>query len=85
MNRRKALDRFYAKIHTPVQPTDAADKNAVAENAARMEQFEHRKLFPGTSWEIHKPQKMDYLDFFGAWGLVGVIILILWTITQIGA
>ncbi len=80
----KLLDYFYAKIHTPVQATPEADIKTIEENAGNMSKFNSRKLFPRTHWEFHKPQKMDYIGFFGTWGLVGIVILVLWTILNIG-
>lgn len=50
-----------------------------------MHHFESRKLFPKTHWELHKPMKMDYIGFFGTWALVGLIILLLWFVVNIGA
>jgi len=79
-----ALDYFFAKVHTPIQATPEADSRLVRENAAHMHHFETSKLFPKTQWEIHKPERMDFLGFFGTWGLVGVIILLLWLVVNIG-
>ena len=84
-NRKEVLDYFYAKIHTPVQPTPEADQRAIEENAQNMAKFNHRLLFPNTSLEIHKPGKMDVYGFFGTWILVGLVILILWLVVNIGA
>jgi SSS family solute:Na+ symporter len=81
---KKALDYFYAKVHTPIQLTPEEDARMVQENAAHMHHFESSKLFPKTQWEIHKPMKMDYIGFFGTWGLVGVIILLLWIVVNLG-
>jgi SSS family solute:Na+ symporter len=78
------LDYFYAKVHTPVQPEPEADLALVQKNAANMEKFESRKLFPKTQWEFHKPMKMDYIGFFGTWVLVGVVILVMWIFMNIG-
>ncbi|MCI0698685.1 sodium:solute symporter family protein [candidate division KSB1 bacterium] len=82
---KKTLDYFFAKVHTPVQPTPEQDLRKVAEHAADMQRFDSRKLFPQTQWEFHKPMKIDYLGFFGTWLLVGVIILLLWLTVSIGA
>ncbi len=82
---KKTLDYFFAKIHTPVQATPEEDIKKVKENADDMSKWDSRKLLPRTQWEIHKPQKMDYVGFFGTWGLVGVILLLLWLIVSIGA
>jgi len=79
------LDYFYAKIHTPVQPTLERDVALIQENAANMEKFESRKLFRKTQWEFHKPMKMDYIGFFGTWGLVGLVILLMWIFMNIGS
>ena len=77
------LDYFYAKIHTPVQLIQANDDLAIKKNAGNMEKFMPRLLFPGTQWEIHKPQKIDYIGFFGTWGLVLLVILVLMLILNI--
>lgn len=82
---KETLDYFFAKVHTPIQPTAAEDARAVAENAKDMARFETRKLFPKTHWEFHKPSIMDYLGFFGTWALVGLVILILWVVVSLGA
>ncbi len=82
---RKTLDYFFAKVHTPIQPTHEEDTRLVLANAAHMQHFESRKLFPRTQWEFHKPMKMDYLGFFGTWGLVGLIVLLLWIVVNLGA
>ena len=82
---KKTLDYFYAKVHTPVQATPEEDQAAVQANAANMQRFESSKLFPKTHWEFHKPTQLDYLGFFGTWGLVGIIILLLWIVVNIGA
>ncbi len=80
----KRLDRFFAKIHTPVQSTPQRDAEVIAANAADMARFESSKLFPKTQWEIHKPSRQDYLGFFGTWALVGLIILLLWLMVSCG-
>ncbi len=81
----RTLDYFFAKVHTPVQATPERDLATVQANAANLSRFEGRKLFPKTQWEVHKPMKADYLGFFGTWVLVGVIILLLWLVVNIGA
>lgn len=81
---KKTLDYFFAKVHTPVQPTPEADIEKVKENAGNMAIFDSSKLFPRTQWEIHKPSKMDYLGFFGTWAMVGLVVFIMWLIVNIG-
>lgn len=80
----KTLDRFFAKIHTPVQATPESDALAIAENARDPARLAASKLFPKTQWELHKPLKQDYWGFFGTWGMVGLVILLLWMIVNVG-
>jgi SSS family solute:Na+ symporter len=77
------LDRFFAKIHTPIQPTAELEQKALAEAVARPEVFERRKIWPGSNWEIMKPGWRDVLGFGGSWLLVGVMLLLLWLIVNI--
>jgi len=77
------LDRFFARVHTPVQPTPEADVAEVEASYANPRRFDHDRLFPGRHWEILKPAASDYAGFFGTWGLVGVIVLLLWAMVRI--
>jgi len=70
-------------VHTPVQPTPEAEEAALAASYADPRKFDHDKLFPGTEWEILKPARSDYIGFFGTWALVGVIVLMLWTMVNL--
>jgi SSS family solute:Na+ symporter len=77
------LDRFFAKMHTPVQKTEEEERKALEESYRNPGKFEKDKLFPGSNWEILKPTKTDFLGFGGSWVLVGVIILLLWLMVSI--
>jgi SSS family solute:Na+ symporter len=80
---KKDLDRFFAKMHTPVQPTPKKEKEALEESYKHPEKFEKDKIFPNSNWEFMKPSWYDFLGFFGSWVLVGVIILLLWLMVSI--
>ncbi len=80
---RDVLDRFFAKVHTPVQPTPEAEAAALAAAYANPRQYDADKWFGGPNWEILKPARSDYIGFFGTWALVGVIILLLWAMVTI--
>jgi SSS family solute:Na+ symporter len=80
---REALDRFFAKVHTPVQPTPEAEAAALASACANPRQFDADKVFKSERWEILKPARSDYLGFFGTWALVGVVILLLWAMVTV--
>ena len=77
------LDRFFAKMHTPVQKTDEEEAAALAESYKNPKKFNKDKLFPRSNWEIMKPGKWDFIGFGGSWILVGVIIFLLWIMTSI--
>ena len=81
---KRHLDRFYGKLHTPVQATPEAEAAALEDAANHPERFEKLKLFPGTNWEILKPGHMDILGFGGSWVLVGVVIALLWFLANLG-
>jgi SSS family solute:Na+ symporter len=71
------LDRFYAKLHTPVQPSAELEAKALEESYANPGKYTKRKLFPRSQWEIMKPGWNDIVGFGGSWLLVGVIIALL--------
>ncbi|MFT7643890.1 MAG: SSS family solute:Na+ symporter, partial [Pirellulaceae bacterium] len=58
-----ALDRYYAKMKTPVNPDPELDKKALEEAYADPKALEHKKLFPGTSLEFQRPNAVDIGGF----------------------
>lgn len=80
---RERLDYFYGKLFTPVKRCPEEDEKAVAYAASNPESLRSKKLFPGTSWEFGKMDRVDYLGFGGSWIMVGVIILLLWGMVSI--
>lgn len=82
---KERLDRFYGRLRTPVQPTPEREQEAIEHAARHPEIFERDKIFPGTNWEIMKPGRSDILGFGGCWLLVGILLLLLWLLTRIGA
>jgi SSS family solute:Na+ symporter len=77
------LDNFFAKLHTPVQPTPEEDELALEKSRADFSQFDREKMFPRSQWEFRKWKKVDYIGFFGSWALVGAVILFLWFIVTV--
>jgi len=61
------LNRFFAKMHTPVQETPEKEEKALEESFKNIEQFEKKKIFPGSQWELMKMTKLDYLGFGGSY------------------
>jgi solute:Na+ symporter, SSS family len=62
-NSRDALDRYYAKMKTPVIPDHDEDVKNLEQAYANLEQFEDKKLFPGTNLEFSKPTQTDIIGF----------------------
>jgi SSS family solute:Na+ symporter len=81
---RKHLDYFFAKIYTPIQSTPEEEATAIAHATEHPESVAHNKLFPGTNWEIGRPDKLDIIGFGGSWLIVGVVILLLWGMVSLG-
>lgn len=78
------LDRFYARLKTPVGETHEADAEAVAASYANPSRYNHTKLFPGSNWEFTKWDKTDLLGFLACCAATGVILLIFKGVTMIG-
>ncbi|MGB2907617.1 MAG: sodium:solute symporter family protein [Candidatus Aminicenantaceae bacterium] len=78
-----AVDRFFAKLHTPVQKTPEEERRALEAAYADPRMYDQQKMFPRSNWELLKWKKLDYVGFFGSWVLVGIIILLLWIMTTI--
>lgn len=74
---KRRLDRFFAKMHTPVQKTPEEEKKALEDSYENPEKFKKDKILPESNWEILKPTKLDLLGFGGSWVIVGIIILLL--------
>lgn len=72
------IDRFYAKMKTPVLTDVKTDANALALAWANPQALESKKLFPHSSWEFHKWTRTDIVGFFvSCLAAVGVILLLM--------
>ena len=79
-NSKDALDRYYAKMKTPVDPDPEVDRQNLEAAYANLEQFEEKKLFPGTSFEFEKPSRLDVVGFalsvLACFGIIGLAVLV---------
>jgi SSS family solute:Na+ symporter len=82
---KERLDRFFGKLHTPIQRTLEEDEAAVEHSALHPEKSESQKIWRGSSWEILKPGWIDVLGFGGSCVMVGVILWMLWAMAGLGA
>ncbi|HQJ75975.1 MAG TPA: sodium:solute symporter family protein [Bacteroidota bacterium] len=53
------LDRFYAKLRTPVDPDLRKDELELKITYENPERFNHYKLFPNSNWEFDRWEKYD--------------------------
>lgn len=82
---KRRLDRFYGRLHTPVQPTAEDDEAAVELAARQPESFDSRRVWRRSSWEILKPGRLDVIGFGGSWVVVVLILILLWQMARIGS
>lgn len=60
-NRTEVLDRYFAKMKTPVESDPALDQLALEASYAEPKRFEHLRLFPGSEWEMLRPTRVDVI------------------------
>lgn len=79
------VNGFFAKLKTPVAPTPEEDDRVVALSYENPHRFDQEKLFPSSTWEFSKWTRADWLGFMSCWGVVVLIIGLLWLVLNIGA
>ena len=84
-NSKKALDRLYVKMKTPVDPDPERDEAEIDVSYAKPDRFDDRKLFPRTQLEFQRPTKMDFWGFVGCFAICFAIIGIVLWVAKIGA
>lgn len=76
---------FYVRLKTPVAANLAQDALDVEASYANPTRFDHRKLFPHSSWEFTKWDRQDTLGFFGCCALVGFILIFFKAVLVMGS
>jgi len=79
------LDRFYARLKTPVGATPEADHSALMESYASPARFDHMKLFRNSKWEFTKWDRADTVGFLACCGGVVVVLVFFKAVLVIGA
>ena len=79
------LDRYFAKMKTPVQSDPAADNEALAAAYQDPSSTISRKLFPNSDWEFVHPTKMDVTGFLISCVVCALVIGLLLWLAGIGA
>jgi SSS family solute:Na+ symporter len=78
------LDRFFARLHTPVQPTPELERQVLARAEQQPDHYHNKKIWPCSNWEVLKPGWIDVAGFGGSCVLVGVVILLLLMLVNLG-
>jgi len=84
-NSEKALDRYFVKMKTEVDPDPASDKENLSESYANPDRFHDRRIFPKGDWEFVRPRPVDVLGFLAAVGVCFLVIGLLLWLSGIGA
>ena len=84
-NSEEALDRYYAKMKTPVDPNPKADQQKLAAAYADPSTCERVKLFPNSDLEFQKPTTEDIVGFTLSFLICFAIIGMAFWITTLGA
>ena len=79
------IDGFFAKLKTPVAATPEEDEREVALSYREPQRFDHLKLLPRSRWEFTKWSRTDWIGFSACWGVVALIIGLLWIVVNVGA
>ena len=82
-NSKQGLDRYYAKMKTPVDPDPETDRKNLEAAYNNPEALEQKKLFPGSSLEMQKPTRTDVIGFIVCFLICFAVIGLAWGITKI--
>lgn len=80
----EALDRYYVKMKTEVDPDPEKDRANLEESYRNPKRFEHRRLFPGTQLELIRPSFKDISGFLVCVAACFVIVSLLGWLASIG-
>lgn len=72
------VDAFYGKMKTPVAASAEHDRAEMSATRRDPHRFDRLKLFPGSSWEFTKWDRVDAVGFFACCAVSGAIITLFW-------
>lgn len=74
------LDRFYARLRTPVHPDPQLDALEIERTHTDPFRYDAGRLFPGSAWEFRRWDRHDWAGIFlctgGALGVVALLVLV---------
>ncbi len=78
------LDRFFARLHTPVGKDKNSDDEAVKLSYENPHRFDYNKLIPNSKWEFEKLDKTDWSGIIGFFLSGVLLVLIFYFVTSLG-
>lgn len=81
----RMLDQFFGKMKTPVGATPESESEAMAATYADPRRFDETKLFPKSSWEFTKWNRVDAVGFLVCVGIAIGILALFWGILRLAA
>ena len=82
---REKVDWFFGKMKTPVGATPELEAAAMEETRRNPHRFDQTKLFPQSSWEWTRWDKVDTVGFLICLGVSGGIITMFWFLLRLTA
>lgn len=79
---RERVDQFFGRMKTPVGATAELEEAAVEETRRNPHRFDHTKLFPNSSWEQTRWNRVDALGFLACCAFSGFLILLFWALLR---
>lgn len=76
------VDQFFGKMKTPVEATPEGDAAALEETRRKPHRFDHLKIWPRSSWEFTRWDRVDTLGFLTSCALVVAIIGLFWLLLR---
>jgi hypothetical protein len=79
------VDQFFGKMKTPVGATPELEVAAMAETRRNPHRFDDTKLFPRSSWEFTKWDRVDAIGFIVCLGVSGALVFLFWSVLKLAA
>ncbi len=79
------VDQFFGKMKTPVGDTPELDVEAMNQTRANPNRYNHLKLFPNSTWEFTKWDKVDAIGFIICLGVSFAILSVFWMVLRLAA
>jgi solute:Na+ symporter, SSS family len=80
---RARVDQFFGRMKTPVGATPELDEAALEATRRAPDRFNHLKLFPTSSWEMTKWDRVDAIGFIACCAVSGAIIALFWGLLRL--